>query len=98
MSSLISSSERLESSLFCCSISVSSSGIRLGFVRKSNEAGSEGVSVSKSNNADGIVVVVGGGGKVGQVLGLEVVLSTDSDSTSSVSSSYNVLLFYKNSY
>ena len=58
-------------------------------VRKSNDALSEGVSVSKSNNDDEIVVVVGGGGgKVGHVLGLLVVLSTDFNSSSSTSSSY----------
>ena len=89
MSSSTSSSDKLESSLFCCSSSTSSSGIRLGLVRKSNEALSEGVSVSKSNNDDEIVVVVGGGGgKVGHVLGLLVVLSIDFNSSSSASSSY----------
>ena len=95
-SSLTSSSDKVDSSLFCCSNSTSSSGIRFGLVRKSNEALSEGVSVSKSNSEDGMVVVVGGGGgKVGHVLALVVVFSIDFDSTSSASSSYLFLQFYR---
>ena len=62
--------------------------IRLGLLRKSNEALSEGIPLSKSNSSSGIVVVIGGGGRVGQVLGSIVVLSIDSNSASSASDSY----------
>ena len=76
---------------------MSSSKIRLGLVRKSSDALSEGVSASKSNKDSGEgVVVVGGGGKVGHDLDLIVVSSSDFNSTSIESSgSYFFQYAYK---
>lgn len=75
-------------------MSISSSGIRLGLLRKRRDALSEGVSLSKSNlnTAGEGVVVIGGGGRVGQGFDLIVVSSIDSDSTSSISGSYKMLI------